>query len=62
MPHIKARPAVIEVVRRGKCFTYELADFKDWGVLFDSTVLEIKARDGMTTYWPLDAVTFWRVR
>ena len=62
MPQIRARPAVIEIVRRGKAFAYELADFKDWGILFDNAVLEIKAREGGTYYWPLDSITYWRVR
>lgn len=62
MPHIKARPAIIDVIRRGKIFTYELADFKDWALLFDNAVLEVKSRDGLTTYWPLDSITYWRVR
>lgn len=62
MPQARARPATIEVVRRGKTFSYDLADFKDWALLFDSAVLEIKGRDGLTTYWPLDSITCWRVR
>jgi hypothetical protein len=57
-----ARPATVELVRRGKVFTYELADFKDWALLFDNAVLEIRARDGTTSYWPLDSITCWRVR
>lgn len=59
---MKLRPAVIEVTRRGKVFAYDLANFKDWGILFENTVLEIKTRDGVTTYWPLDSVTCWTVR
>ncbi len=62
MPQPRARPAVIEVVRRAKTFTYDLADFKDWALLFDNAVLEIKCRDGVTSYWPLDSITCWRVR
>jgi len=62
MPHVRFRPAVIEVVRRGKVFAYELADFRDWGILFENTVLEIKSRDGTAHYWPLDSITFWKVR
>lgn len=62
MAQIRSKPAVIEVIRRGKLFAYDLADFKDWGILFENTVLEIKARDGATYYWPLDSITYWRVR
>ena len=62
MPSAKARPALIEVTRRGKSFAYELADFKDWGILFENTVLEIRAKSGVTYYWPLDSVTLWTVR
>ncbi len=56
------KPATVELIRRGKSFTYELADFKDWALLFDNAVLEIRARDGATYYWPLDSITYWRVR
>lgn len=51
----------MELTRRGKVFIYELADFKDWALLFDNTVLEIRGRDGTSTYWPLDSITCWRV-
>lgn len=58
----RQKPAVIEIVRRGRTIAYDLADFKDWAILFENMVLEIKARDGVTTYWPLDSITCWRVR
>ena len=54
--------AVIEVTRRTKTYSYELADAKDWALLFDNMVLEVKARGGVATYWPLDSVTMWTVR
>ncbi len=62
MPQLKVKPATIEVIRRTKVFTYELADFKDWALLFDNTVLEIRSRDGVAHYWPVDSITYWRVR
>ncbi len=62
MPPARSRPAVIEIVRRGKTFAYDLADFKDWALLFDNAVLEVKCRDGISTYWPIDSITYWRVR
>ena len=58
----RPKPATVEVMRRGKLFTYELADFKDWALLFDNMVLEVRSRDGIATYWPLDSITYWRVR
>ncbi len=62
MAQLKSRPAIIDVIRRGRQLTYELADFRDWALLFDNAVLEIKTRDGPTYYWPLDSITYWRVR
>lgn len=55
------RPATIHVVRRGKTFSYDLADEKDWGIAFENTVLSIDAADGSKYYWPLDSVTLWKV-
>lgn len=62
MPQARPTPATIDVVRRAKVFTYDLADFKDWALLFDNAVLEIKSRDGTAHYWPIDSLTYWRVR
>lgn len=54
-------PAILQVIRRGKTNEYELADSKDWGIIFEN-VLEIKAADGAHYYWPLDSVTLWKVK
>ena len=58
----KPRPATLTVYRRGKSHPYELADFRDWAILFENTVLEIKPVDGPTCYWPLDSITYWSVK
>jgi hypothetical protein len=57
----KPKPVRLSVVRRGKTHVYELSDKLDWSVLFESTVLEIKASDGAHYFWPLDSVTLWKV-
>lgn len=54
-------PATIQVIRAGKTSEYQLADSKDWAVIFDD-VLEIKAIDGCSYYWPLLSVTLWKVK
>ena len=55
-------PVTLSVVRRGKTFTYELADHLDWSVLFENTVLEVKSiQPAGRYYWPLDSVTLWKV-
>lgn len=54
-------PAKIQVIRRGKTNEYALADQTDWALLFDNAVLEIRASDGATYYWPLDSITLWKV-
>ena len=54
-------PATIQVIRAGKTHEYQLADSKDWGIIFED-VLEIKAADGCSYYWPLDSVTLWKVK
>jgi len=49
-------------MRRGKTFTYQLADTLDWAVLFENTVLEVKSvKPAGRFYWPLDSVTQWKV-
>jgi hypothetical protein len=54
-------PVTLSVVRRGKTFTYELADQLDWGVLYD-VLIEIKSTEPAGKfYWPLDSVTLWKV-
>lgn len=55
------KPVKIMVIRLGKTSTYDLDDFTDWALLFDNAVLEIKAADGATYYWPLDSITLWKV-
>lgn len=52
-------PTLLQVVRLGKTYAYELNDKLDWAVLFDNAVLEIKTSSGKTHYWPLDSVTQW---
>ena len=54
-------PATIQVIRAGKTNEYQLADSKDWAVIFDD-VLEIKATDGCCYYWPLPSLTLWKVK
>ena len=54
-------PATIQVIRAGKTNEYQLADAKDWGIIFDD-VLEIRSSDGCTYYWPLLSITLWKVR
>lgn len=59
-PRSKApEPTLLQVIRLGKTYSYELSDKLDWAVLFDNTVLEIKTTQGKTHYWPLDSVTQW---
>lgn len=53
-------PTLLQVIRLGKTSQYDLADKLDWAVLFDNTVLEIRAADGATYYWPIDSVTLWK--
>lgn len=57
----KKKPVKILVIRRGKTNAYDLADHTDWALLFDNAVLEIKATDGCTYYWPLDSITLWKI-
>lgn len=59
---VRPKPATISVVRRGKTFEYSLADEKDWALMFNETVLEIRSADKATYYWPLDSVTLWVVK
>jgi len=55
------QPCIVSVTRKGKIIPYELSDDKDWAVLFDSTVLEIKEKTGEVHYWPLDSIDSWDV-
>jgi len=57
----KSKPYILSVIRRGKTYTYELASEMDWAVIFD-TVLEVKSvNPAGKFYWPLDAMTLWKV-
>lgn len=59
-PRSKApEPTLLQVIRLGKTYSYDLADKLDWAVLFDNAVLEVKTKEGKTHYWPLDSVTQW---
>lgn len=58
----KKKPAVLKVIRLGKTSEYQLADEKDWALLFEDTVLEIKAADGCKYYWPVASITLWTVK
>ena len=59
----KKEPGVIKVIRRGKTFEYSVADCSaDWEVLFENTVLAIRATNGCSYYWPLDSVTLWIIQ
>lgn len=62
MRAVKSKPVTLQLMRRGKILSYALADSKDWGILFDNVVLEIKGLDGVTYYWPLDSITYWSVQ
>jgi hypothetical protein len=54
-------PAVVSVFLEGPTEVFEVADTKDWAVIFDD-VLEVKAKDGTTHYFPLPCVKKWTVR
>lgn len=54
-------PAVIEIWGAAHMERHELADTKDWAILFD-TVLEVKAKDGGTYYYPVDELLKWVIR
>ncbi len=58
-PKPKSEPTQLQVIRRGKVTSYELADKLDWAVLFDNAVLEIRTAGGPVHYWPLDSLTQW---
>lgn len=62
MAAARKTPATLTVVRRNRSYDYELADEKDWGVMFENTVLSIDVKDGSHVYWPLDSVIRWTVR
>lgn len=53
-------PVKIQVIRRGKTSEYHLAAETDWSIWQD-TILQINAIDGVKYYWPLDSITLWRV-
>jgi hypothetical protein len=60
MPTSKLKPAMVTIyLGKGEPEVHQLADFKDWAVIFED-VLEIKARDH-THYYPLDSVRKWIV-
>ncbi len=57
----RVMPAVIEIWGACSMARYELADTKDWSILYD-TVLEIKTKDDGTHYYPIDELLKWVVR
>lgn len=54
-------PVVIEIWGAASMERHELADEKDWSIMWD-TVLEIKTKDGAKHYYPVDELLKWVVR
>lgn len=57
----KRKPAKIIIeVSDADPITHNLADYRDWGIMFEN-VLEVRTEDD-AYYYPLDSVKAWTVR
>jgi len=56
------KPVILQLLHGNADIAYDLSDEKDWALLYDESILEIKDTTGAAHYWPVSAVTRWIIR